>query len=108
MNRGIEQMKIEKGRRIALAVDAKWYKAVEEHAYFLKGSKVNRQPLDLLMGTVESVDMPLGMWIRADERFTHFPMPLFIPWQYIFSAALLGPDEEKKLAGFAKKTQVEP
>ena len=87
------------GRRIALAVDSQWYKTLEDHR-FLKGSQIEDHPTDLLVGSVESDD-PNGVWIKPDKRFSDYPAAsLFVPWQFIVAAMLLGPDDDTKFLGF--------
>lgn len=96
-------MKISEGRRIALAVDVNWYKALEGHA-FLKNGQVfgPDHPTDVLIGTVQSADDVTGIWIKPSERMSTFPKAsMLVPWRFIVSAMLMDADEEKKLTGFA-------
>jgi hypothetical protein len=89
------------GKRIALAVESHWYNALEGHK-FLIGGQMGDHPTDVLVGTVESDDLS-GVWIKPDERFSEFSKsPLFVPWRFIVSAVLLGPDDEAKLIGFSR------
>jgi hypothetical protein len=94
-------MKIDVGRKIALAVDANWYRALQGHRFLKGGNQNTESPTDLMIATIESLEEPGGMWVKPDERFSDFSKsPLFIPWIYVWSAVFLGPDEDKKLAGF--------
>jgi len=87
------------GRRVALAVESQWYRALEPHN-FIKGSQIEDHPTDLLIGSIESDDLN-GVWIKPDEAFSQFPKAsLLVPWRFIVAAMLLGPDDETKLVGF--------
>lgn len=96
-------MKISEGRRIALAVDVNWYKALEGLA-FLKDGQVfgPDHHTDVLIGTVQFADDVNGIWIKPSERMSAFPKAsMIVPWRFIVSAMLMDADEEKKLTGFA-------
>ena len=88
------------GRRIALAVDRRWYETIAKHK-FLKGLSLNDHATDLIAATIDDLECPQGIWVKPDERFSDFSEgSLFIPWDVIVAAMLLGPDDENKL-GFA-------
>lgn len=90
---------MQRGRRIALAVDSQWYRTVEDHS-FLKEGQLSSHPTDLLLGTIESDD-PIGVWLKPDERYSSFSeTSLLVPWRFIVAAMLLGPNDEAKLVGF--------
>jgi hypothetical protein len=95
-------MKIEVGRRIALAVDSEWYRILQEHR-FLKGAAITAHPTDLITASVESLDFPHGIWVKPDEKSSDYPKAaMFIPWRFIFAAVLLDADDEAKMQrGFA-------
>jgi hypothetical protein len=94
-------MKVTEGRKIALAVDAQWYKAVEAHRFLKDGPKNAEQPTELLSGSIEDLDDINGVWLKPDEKDSDFSKAsLFIPWRFIVTAMLMGPDEEQKLRGF--------
>ena len=83
-----------------LAVDREWYATNAQHK-FLKELSPVEHPTDLLTATVDDLESPQGIWVKPDERYSEFSMSsLFIPWNVIVAAVLLGPDDEKKL-GFA-------
>jgi hypothetical protein len=90
-------MAIKPGRKIALAVDHKWYAGVAAHK-FLKDLVLNEHPTDMFSATIEDLESPEGIWVKPDERFSDFSLAsMFIPWNVIKAAILLGPDDEKKL-----------
>lgn len=97
-------MKIAEGRRIALAVDAQWYSAVEGHGFLKNGSKNAEHPTELLTGCTESLDDVNGVWMKPDEDDSDFSKAsMLIPWRFIITAMLMGPDEEKSLRGFSPR-----
>jgi hypothetical protein len=90
---------MQSNRKVALAVDSEWYRALQSHK-FLQGAQWQEHPTDVLVGTVDSEDA-IGVWIKPDERFSEFSKAsLLVPWRYIVSAVHLGPDEEQKMLGF--------
>lgn len=94
-------MNIQTGRRVALAVDAPWYNAIQEHRFLKNGQTNKEHPTDLLTGQIESLDDPNGLWIKPSEYSSDYPAAsLFVPWRFIVGAMLLGPDDEKRFPGF--------
>jgi hypothetical protein len=76
-------------------------RALQEHR-FLKGAAIADHPTDLIIGKVELLEFPNGVWIKPDERSSEFPNgSMFVPYRFIFSAFLLDADDEAKLKGFA-------
>lgn len=97
-------MKIAEGRKIAIAVDAQWYRAVEAHKFLKNGPETPDQSADLLMGTIESIDDINGIWLKPDEKNSDFSKAsMLIPWRFIVTAMLMGPDEENSLKGFSSR-----
>jgi hypothetical protein len=93
-------MRIEPGRRIALAVQKDWYHTIQAHK-FLKGMCSAEHPTDVFTASVEDVEAPYGIWVKPDEHFSDFSKgSLLVPWHVIVAAVLLGPDDEKKI-GFS-------
>lgn len=95
-------MNIADGRKIALAVDAQWYRAVEAHRFLKNGPKNVDQPTELLTGSIESLDDINGVWLKPDDDDSDFSKgSMLIPWRFVVTAMLMGPDEEKILRGFS-------
>jgi hypothetical protein len=93
-------MQIKPGRKIALAVHREWYQSIATHK-FLKEEQPPDHPTDVFQGTIEDLESPQGIWVKVDERYSHFPLgSLFVPWSAIVAAMLLGPDDDIRL-GFA-------
>ena len=98
------KMKNAEGRKIALAVDAQWYRAVEAHRFLKNGTKNAGQATDLLTGTIESLDDMNGVWLKPDEDDSDFSKAsMLVPWRFIVTAMLMGPDEENSLRGFSPR-----
>jgi hypothetical protein len=90
-------MEVKPGRRIALSVRREWYRSVAEHKFLKNLSPVDR-PTAVFTATVEDLENPTGVWVKPDERFSDFPLnALYVPWDVIETAVLLGPDGEKKI-----------
>jgi hypothetical protein len=59
---------------------------------------LNEHPTDMFSATIDDLESPQGIWVKPDERFSDFSLAsMFIPWNVIKAAILLGPDDEKKL-----------
>jgi hypothetical protein len=94
-------MQIKAGRRIALAVETGWYQTLQGHNV-LKNA-IPGHPTDILIGIVEELDLPHGVWIKPDDRFSDSSKSsLFVPYRFIVAAVLLDVDDEAKiLKGFS-------
>ena len=101
-------MTLSEGRRIALAVDVNWYKAAEGHGMLKNGPLqgiTQDNPTDLLIGTIQSSNDMNGLWIKPSDLNSAFPKAsMLVPWRFIVGAMLMDADEEKKLTGFAPKS----
>jgi hypothetical protein len=92
-------MAIKPERKIAIAVKREWYRAIAKHK-FLKEKEPSfaDHATDLFTATIEDLESPEGIWVKPDERFSDFSLAsLFVPWNAIVAAMLLGPDDEKRL-----------
>jgi hypothetical protein len=90
-------MVIKPGRKIALAVKREWYTAIAKHKFLKEPSSADHRT-DLFTATIEDLESPEGIWVRPNERFSDFSLAsLFVPWNAIVAAMLLGPDDEKRL-----------
>ena len=104
------EMKVEAGRKIALAVDRKWYIAIAGHR-FLKGvSQHEDHPTEILTGELQDFEGTEGVWLKPNEECSDFPKgSLFVPWRFIFAAVLLGPDDEARFKpGFSSSLRDMP
>src|SRR5580692_11648604 len=79
-------MQIKPGRKIAIAVHREWYQSIAKHK-FLKEEQPPDHPTDVFQGTIEDLESPQGIWVKVDERYSHFPLgSLFVPWSAIVAA----------------------
>ena len=93
-------VQIKPGRKIAIAVQREWYESVAKHR-FLKEETPEEHLTDLFQGTVEDLESPQGIWVKVEERYSHFPLgSLVVPWSATVAAMLLGADDKMSL-GFA-------
>ena len=97
-------MDIPVGKRVALALTSEWCQSMAKHRFLKTEAFLDTgHPTDLLVGEIQSLESVHGIWVKPDETFSDFPKgTFFIPWSVIVGAALLGPDDEKKVVGFAK------
>jgi len=90
-------MRIEPGRKVALIVEGNWYAILQRHR-FLKDQPIEtEQSTNALSGELQDVENPNGIWLKPDEKWSEFSRgSLFVPWQFILTVVLLGPDEDKR------------
>ena len=94
-------MELLEGRTIALAVDTKWYEALQLIGIMKPGLN-NPFTATLVLGTIASSEQSRGLWIRATRSSEYPHAPLFVPWGHIIAATLTDRDDEKKMIGFVQ------
>jgi hypothetical protein len=89
------------GKKIAVVVETIWYRQLVG-VNFLTNAQIEDNPTDMLVGTTVSEE-PNGIWLKPDQRYSPFSKSsLFIPWRFIWSAIVLGAEEEKQMLGFPR------
>ncbi len=105
-------MKLATEARVFIAVEPKWYEALQMISMIRDDDPEMGLHLLLarwLFGTIASSDDTHGLWVKISKTQTEYPdMSVLVPWQHIISLSLPGSNEDNKLMGFVQSKRKKP